>query len=59
MRLLLLLLVIWVALQVIYKIPVFGILVRQKTYILKMRTIGFFTRLIVIFLSALNFLTRV
>jgi hypothetical protein len=58
MRLLLLLLVIWVALQVIYKIPVFGILVRQKTYILKMRTIGFFTRLIVIFLSALNFLTR-
>ncbi len=58
MRLLLLVLVIWVALQVIYKIPVFGILVRQKTYILKMRTIGFFTRLIVIFLSALNFLTR-
>ena len=58
MRLLLLLLVIWVALQVIYKIPVFGILVRQKTYILKMRTIGFFTRLIVIFLRALNFLTR-
>ena len=58
MRLLLLLLVIWVALQVIYKIPVFGILVRQKTYILKMRTIGFFTRLIVIFLSALDFLTR-
>lgn len=51
MRLLLLLLAIWVALQVIYKIPVFGILVRQKIYILKMHTIGFFTRLIVIFLS--------
>ena len=51
MRLLFLLLVLWFALQVIYKIPVLGLLVREKMAILKMRAIGLLARVIADFLS--------
>ena len=51
MRLLFLLLVLWFALQVIYKIPVLGLLVREKMAILKMRAIGLLARVIAVFLS--------